>query len=428
MNNRLISFLAGRGAVPARQVRTELDISPATLSRLAAKAGARVLRLGRARAVHYALPYSLPGIATRLPVYRITPQGKAIPAAELIPLDNGGSCLTSAANDYRLFDGWPPFIQDMAPAGYLGRRFTDRYPDLALPSRLQDWSDNHRLIAVARRGEDCPGDTLVGEESLQRWLDSENTPVTPDDYPQLSAESALGGSDSSAAGEQPKFTAYSENRHVLVKFTSGDNSPSDKRWRDLLLCEGLALDVLREIGIATPQWQLYDIGARRFLELERFDRTGYRGRKSVLSLAALDDEHFGKRDNWVAAAERLHATGMLDGNDVQTIMLLEAFGVCIGNTDRHFGNLIFYADTLQEKPALQLAPIFDMLPMCLAPRAGEVPSQAFNAKPVARLLPEWDTAQSLASRYWQCVAEDDRASTAMHDIARKMQQQKNDNR
>ena len=69
-----------------------------------------------------------------------------------------------------LFAGLPPVLFDMAPAGYLGRRFAELNPDLPLPARIQEWSDDHRLLALARRGEDTPGDLVLGEESLDRFL------------------------------------------------------------------------------------------------------------------------------------------------------------------------------------------------------------------------------------------------------------------
>jgi hypothetical protein len=42
----LYAYLAGRGAVPAAELRQALGISPATLSRLIAKEAGRVVRLG----------------------------------------------------------------------------------------------------------------------------------------------------------------------------------------------------------------------------------------------------------------------------------------------------------------------------------------------------------------------------------------------
>lgn len=84
---------------------------------------------------------------------------------------------------------------------------------------------------------------------------------------------------------------------------------------------------------------------------------------------------------------------------------LHAFGRLIGNSDMHQGNLGFqYADY----GPLPMAPVYDMLPMSLAP------SRAGVLRPIAPLGPiaperagqpalrQW--AASLAVDYWQRVA------------------------
>lgn len=418
MAESLTNWLRGRGAVPAAELRRLMGVSPATLSRQVEAADNEVLRLGRARATHYALRHVLPGLSARLPVYRVDRAGEVARVGEIVPLDDGGSWLQGLDSTGHRLEGLPPFVHDMAPAGYLGRRFADAHPELALPSRLQDWHDSHRLIAVARRGEDAPGNLIVGEESVERWFELDFEEVEPTDYPEFASRSALGGAGSSAAGEQPKFTAYAQGRHVLVKFTDGDGSDSDRRWRDLLLCEGLTLDTLREAGIPVPAWRIHDVGDRRYLEIERFDRIGRTGRLGVLSLAAIDDEWFGRRDSWHAAAQRLRDRNLLSKTDARTIHLLEAFSIGIANGDRHFGNLVFYADEMAYPPRLDLAPAFDVLPMDLAPRAGEIPGFPGIPHPKAPLLDVWKEAMATAGRFWTRVADDERVSEAMRDIAK----------
>jgi hypothetical protein len=44
------------------------------------------------------------------------------------------------------------------------------------------------------------------------------------------------------------------------------------------------------------------IAGARFLEVERFDRVGTRGRQAVISLYALGIEYLGYLDNWTRAA------------------------------------------------------------------------------------------------------------------------------
>ncbi|MGB9429171.1 MAG: type II toxin-antitoxin system HipA family toxin YjjJ, partial [Gammaproteobacteria bacterium] len=418
MADTLSTFLKGRGTVGAAELRTALKISPATLSRLTTAEAGSVLTLGRGRATRYALPRPVAGLSPRLPVYRVNTTGHALHTAELVALQDGGSWLGATRGGGHAFAGLPPVIHDMAPAGYLGRRFAARHPDLKLPNRLQDWNDDQRLIAVARRGEDCPGDLIIGEESLERFFAWQPLAATDDAYPRLAAESAALGAGSSVAGEQPKFNVFRDGRHCLVKFSPGDGSPSDERWRDLLACEVLALETLAGHGLPASRGRILDAGRQRFLEVERFDRIGARGRRGVLMLGPLDDDLFGARDSWTEAAARLHAARLLSESDARWIRLFEAFGILISNGDRHFGNISFFADGLQLRPKLQLAPAYDMLPMDAAPQAGVLPVLPDQSPtPRAKLMDVWEEAGRFAAEFWQRVTQDTRINDAYRRMA-----------
>jgi hypothetical protein len=71
--------------------------------------------------------------------------------------------------------------------GYIGRGFPVRCPELRLPGRIRDWSEEDHLIALAMRGEDCVGNLIIGEESLNRFLAGQPRPHTRADYPDLAA-------------------------------------------------------------------------------------------------------------------------------------------------------------------------------------------------------------------------------------------------
>lgn len=409
----LTHLLALKGPLAAAELRARLGVSPATLSRLVAKEGEGVYRLGRGRATWYALPREIEGLPRRLPVYRVSAEGRATPVGELLPLSGGATWVRPTGGAGHVHAGLPPVVVDMAPSGYPGRTFSQRFPELELPPRILDWSDNHRLIAIARRGEDLPGDLIVGDESLDRFLAAKTIGAVERDYPVLADASAQGAVGSSAGGEQPKFTAAFRRRQVLVKFTPGDGSPSDLRWRDLLAAEAIALAVLRKAGVPAAQARVLDVGPRRFLEVLRFDRVGARGRRGVLSLGPMDDDLFGGRDTWTDAAARLQAEGLLSAEHARRVRLLEAFGMWIRNGDRHFGNLSFFADGLQPRPRLALAPAYDMLPMDAAPRAGVVPDLPSSpVVPRAKLLDVWEEAERLARELWRRVAADERISAA----------------
>jgi len=117
----------------------------------------------------------------------------------------------------------------------------------------------------------------------------------------------------------------------------------------------------------------------------------------------------------------LHEAKLLSAEDARRIRFLEAFGIMIFNGDRHFGNVSFFADGLQERPELSLAPAYDMLPMDASPRAGVVPPLPDTEPTVrAKLLDVWEEARLLARSYWRHVAEDVRITEEFHQAAARL--------
>ncbi|HYO51366.1 type II toxin-antitoxin system HipA family toxin YjjJ [Archangium sp.] len=403
---RMLGTLARLGVAQAKDLARELGVSQPTVSRLLGAAGDRVCRMGQTRATRYARTRTLPGLGTRLPLYRVLETGKVEPFRALHLLDRGLHWLSTPDGTGTLFEGLPPFASDMSPQGYVGRTFSARYPELELPSRLGDWNDDHRLMALARRGEDCVGNLILGEESLNRWLARTLEPVGRTAYPDLARRSAREQPGSSAGGEHPKFLTYSGGRHVLVKFVSDDEGAVARRWRELLVCESLALEVLRDAGLeaATAHW--FDERGYRFLEVERFDRLGERGRRGVLSLEALDNEYIGdsgRGASWTRAASKLLEKKLIGPEDARHIRWLDVFGQLIGNTDRHFGNVSFLEGA---EGTLRLAPAYDMLPMLFAPSGTTVVDRPFEpAPPTADTLDVWPDAARSAHAFWTRVVD-----------------------
>jgi hypothetical protein len=232
----------------------------------------------------------------------------------------------------------------------------------------------------------------------------------------------LGGS--SAGGEQPKFCTITDGRHVLVKFSPAGTAPVDQRIRDLLVCEHLALLTLAKAGLPAARTQVFMSEGRVFLESERFDRTttqgpaGERvsGRVGMVSLQVYDAEYVGEMDNWAATAQRMLARDLLTAQDAHTLCLLEAYGVLIANTDRHYGNI----SLLRLNDHWALSPTYDMLPMLYAPVGGERVSRKFAERPLqptAATLPQWEQARALAVVFWRSVSADLRVSEEFQAIA-----------
>ena len=169
-----------------------------------------------------------------------------------------------------------------------------------------------------------------------------------------------------------------------------------RRWRDLLICEALALHTLADAGISAAHTELIEAEGRVFLESRRFDRTP-QGRVGMVSLEVYDRQYIGQGTNWVDTARRSDRAGpeRLRAADVSTLYLLDAFGALIANTDRHHGNI----SLLLREHRWQLAPAYDMLPMLYAPVAGELVPRDFAAQPPrpgVHTLAVWPKARELA--------------------------------
>jgi len=393
-----------RGVLGAADLRQRLGVSAPTLMRAVRQADARVIRIGLGRATRYGLRASWPGLdASRFPVFRVSETGGAESAGEVFTLASRQAVWMPAGT---VSDGLPVALADARPSGFLGRYFAAIHADLRLPARLADWSDHHVLIAMSRRGEDLPGNLILGDESFARWQALDVVAKARDDYPGL-AEATIAGRPpgSSVGGERPKFGVYLDGRHVLVKFASRSADAVARRWCDLLVMEALALDVVASHGVSAACTHIVETPSYWFLESERFDRSGPRGRVAVLSLAAA---HSDPAHTWAQAAAELRNAGRLAHEDARRLQWLDAFGAFIGNTDRHQFNILLFPD----RRGFRLAPAFDQASMLYAPLAdGQVPARTFELpKASSHTLEVWADARASAREFWERAGDDRRVS------------------
>ena len=202
---------------------------------------------------------------------------------------------------------------------------------------------------------------------------------------------------------------------MLVKFSPSGDAPGDERSRDLLVCEHIALQTLAAAGLPAADSQIVIAGGRVFLQSRRFDRTD-KGRIGMVSLLVYDAQYVGEMDNWSATAQRMAARQLMTSQDAQQLQLLEAYGLLIANTDRHYGNISF----LLQDDDWRLSPTYDMLPMLYAPVKGELVERDFAARkmqPTSQTLTVWPQAKQLAQQFWQSVAADTRVSGAFKALA-----------
>ena len=417
------------GALSSAELQAQLGVSQPTVSRAMAPLiqSGQVQKVGAARKQRYVLPRTVRDVGRSIPVMRIDAQGQPSPFARLVPLASGAVWVDEEDGLSKRFDGLPWFLDDMRPQGFMGRTFAHSHPDLQLGNDPRYWSDDDVLRALALCGDDLPGNLVVGEPAFARFhtlAQRASRAASSDDYPAL-ADAAMQGTlgGSSAGGEQPKFcttvgntaAAATAGRAVLVKFSPAGDAPTDQRTRDLLVCEHLALQTLLDAGVSAAKTHIFTGAGRVFLEAERFDRTEF-GRVGMVSLMVFDAEYVGAMDNWAATANRMQERQLLRPADARTLRLLEAYGVLIANTDRHYGNI----SLLLADDDWVLAPAYDMLPMLYAPVGGELVPRNFAERPLqptAATLPEWPRALALARSFWAAAAADLRISAGFRQIA-----------
>lgn len=436
----------------AKALADSLDASQPTVSRGLAALGDEVLRLGKARQTRYALARTLGTMGSRWPLYRVDAEGRAQMVGELAAAGAEGYVLRPDGPQPALmhgefalgwYDGVPWFLDDLHPQGFLGRAFARRVsPALNLHADPTRWSGDAVAITLLAYGHDGPGDLVLGEAALQHALEGivEPSDTMPPDaraarYPEL-AQAALQGEaiGSSAGGEQPKFTATLREapravrgrraavsatwRACIVKFSDRRSTPSGRRWGDLLVCERMAADVLREHAINAARCEIVEAGERVFLEAERFDRTPTLGRRGLVSLRAIDAAFFGHGViDWWRFAPLLERDGWIAPADARRLQVLGLFGALIGNTDMHLGNASL---VLRDERPLALAPAYDMLPMRFAPTAGgEVVAREFTViPPTPNILEAWREAAGMAGVFWQRAQQDASISRVFRGIAR----------
>lgn len=420
---RVLQVLYQVGGVgTSTELQTRLGLSQPTVSRALAaliKQG-RLLKVGAARSQQYLLPRHIEGVGSQIGIVRVDTQGRVSPFANMVALSGGRFWVNEADGLTQLHDGLPWFLDDMRPQGFMGQTFVQNHPELSLPVDLRHWNDDHALKAMVLAGDDLPGNLIVGEQALARYLSGVRQIAVvqqPEvDYPKLAMLAMQGAQPgSSAGGEQPKFSALINGQAMLVKFSPSGDAPGDQRSRDLLVCEHLALRTLAAAGLPAAESQIVIAGGRVFLQSRRFDRTE-KGRIGMVSLLAYDAQYVGEMDNWSATAQRMSARQLMTSQDAQQLQLLEAYGLLIANTDRHYGNISF----LLEDDDWRLSPTYDMLPMFYAPVKGELVERDFASRklqPTSHTLAVWPQAKHLAQQFWQSVAADARVSDAFKALA-----------
>lgn len=445
LSQRLRSIMSESRPLDGATLCRLLGVGQSSFSRLAASQSEWLLAFGRTKSRKYVGARFPDQVELPISVFQIDEKGRIRDLGDLFPAARDDFIFVSKeqTNEKEIyFQGAPHFLSDLQPRGFLARHIPARYPELRLPPDPSFWSTDLALKYVTRHVHDAIGDLVIGRQSMDAWLKdiSHSALLAPKesrkDFYARCAEnilSSLGGS--SAGGEQPKFLARVSTQErpdasaeegfevsdVIVKFSPALSSPVGRRVADLLVCEHIALTLLRQAGWEACATEIIVGDDRVFLEVLRFDRVPlpgrrYRGRRGTVSLAALDMHHLARLGSWTETTTALEKRGLVPKGMGASAAALDLFGKLIANNDRHNGNLSFFCRWPGE--VIGLAPVYDMNSMLYAPRAGEIVDTQFDPAIESILeMSAFPKVSELALQFWSRVSEDSRVSQDFRRIA-----------
>ena len=427
----------------ATELAGRLRVDPTTVSRQFKRLGQQVIRAGAGPATRWYLPRSLALLnnVQMLTIYRVNVAGESEKIAHLYAVHPSDTYLVeyfrsnkvisdTVTSEWKYYESLPWWLTDMRPQGFLGRSFANqlRHHGEPIDSDPRVWTEDQVLAVLVKYPQDHVGNLLVGDQAYSQWLQVKQ-PTYSDVEAAEKADAISRGAhfDSSAQGEQPKFTAQLEEGECIVKF-SGQVTQTDidsvaNRWADLLHTEAVAAAVLNKVlpGSAAIN-RSFNQQSRTLLASQRFDRVVGGGRVGIISLASLDAEFVGRANEpWPVLMDALHREHVVTEKAVLYAKVAWAFGQLIANSDMHLGN----ASVISKggRP-YELAPIYDMLPMYYAPKAsGDLPYESFQPRiNTATSRVHWEAAHSPAIQFWQSVLEHPAISTHFKNLAQSQLQ------
>ena len=418
-----LKALLSRGPAKASEAIAALGMSQAAFSKMSRNLPGEILCVRIGRENFYALQRDIRGVRNPISIHAVDEKGKVSESGRLFAIHPRGFY----SEGMGFFEDMPYFLDDLRPSGFLGRLIPYVHPELEAPGNIEDWTADDAIRYLTRFGCDLIGNLIVGDAAFDLYIASHIEPAAivkakerSLKYPQLALEILRHGDPgSSAGGEQPKFPAIAglKPRPVLVKFSPATKSEVGRRRADLLACEHLALETIRECGHSAASSYLIEGGRQIFLEVERFDRTEGRGRKGLISLRALSAEFTGMMGAWSDAAVALEAKGIIDKQALREVRWREMFGHFIANTDMHQANISFY---FEAGKVSGLAPAYDMLPMLYAPRSEQIIEQDFHPPiPSSSNSDIWKEALAAGISFWKRASKERMISASFRKIASK---------
>lgn len=160
---------------------------------------------------------------------------------------------------------------------------------------------------------------------------------------------------SSLGGARPKVHIRTPaGITAIAKFPA----PAADRW-NVMAWEKVALDMAEEAGVDVRPSHLVEVGDRRVLVVERFDRTPEGERIGFWSGVTMLESQDGTPHSYVELAERIEEESPAPTEDLRQLWRRIAFNILISNTDDHLRNHAFLRDS---RVGWRLSPAFDMNP------------------------------------------------------------------
>lgn len=372
----------------SKEIQKNTGISQISVSRTLRHMGNSIVKIPNGKSPKYALTTNAFGVDDSIPIWEVDNFGKHTCIAVLRPLAVGGYFVEQRVNmpyvflgekGNCLYDDLPYFLRDMAPKGFLGREIAKRFAELdnSFPNDLNSWSNAHIGRYLLANTENSVGSLKFGDNSNLRLHPSIDY-ISRKNYFRI-AENIINSEEglSSIGGERPKFTGFCQdiNHHTIVKFSPKGDNENARRWRDVLITEYCANQIINQSGFLTAaDSEIFEIEDRLFLESKRFDRPSKNGRNSMLSLTMIDAEFVGSGTSWLDSANGLYKKELISKQDLINIESLSIFAKLIHNTDTHLGNISFET----HNNGFRLLPIYDMCSMGFAPKSnGEITDLRF---------------------------------------------------
>lgn len=137
---------------------------------------------------------------------------------------------------------------------------------------------------------------------------------------------------SSLGGARPKASIIDRNGVLsIAKF------PSSNDEMDIVGWEAIALDLAERAGLIVPRRRVVEIGDRRVLVLQRFDRTG-NARIPFLSAMSMIGSADHEQSSYLEIADAIRRYGATPKSDLQELWKRIVFNILISNVDDHMRN------------------------------------------------------------------------------------------